>query len=268
MEKFEFITVDAIDDITLEQLKSLRECGFCYIKIPEKLESMLTNLSLVGEDYFSRSEAEKQQFPHSMGVSNEGYLNHKIRGTDNIQRYVYHGNKLVEPFLDKANLINYARDYFREKIGRVVIKKIFADAGILDHYADVIKDGSASLSFICYPLPSGGLKAHKDTVLVTVLFITKPGLEVYIEQFGWQEVKPKPGYLVLNVGNSLELMTAGRYRSALHRVRESHDSRLSIASFIGPNPAIPLINYITGQQLYANFATFAIEQHKIIYPGL
>lgn len=146
-------------------------------------------------------------------------------------------------------------------------KKIFADVGIAEDYANVVKDCPASLTFICYPTPCGGLKAHKDIVLATVLFITKPGLEVYINNVGWQAVKPNPGYVVLNLGNALELMTGGRYYSALHRVCESDDERLSIVSFIYPKPTMPLINYTNGQQLYVNFNEFFKEQIKIVYPG-
>ena len=123
MKKFEFVTLESVEDITPLQLAGLKEDGFCYVKIDEKLESTLKLLSTVGKDFFSRSEAEKQQCPHDFGVQSEGYLNHKIKGGESIQRYVYHGNKLVEPFLDQANFINYVRECFRDQIGLPVIKK-------------------------------------------------------------------------------------------------------------------------------------------------
>ncbi|CAK9176029.1 unnamed protein product [Ilex paraguariensis] len=67
------------------------------------------------------------------------------------------------------------------------------------------------------------------------------------ENEGWVEIPPIPGALVINVGDTLQILSNGRYRSAEHRVRTtSMQSRVSIPIFtiprrtekIGPLPEV------------------------------
>ncbi|KAH7863275.1 hypothetical protein Vadar_015585 [Vaccinium darrowii] len=56
-----------------------------------------------------------------------------------------------------------------------------------------------------------------------------------IKQPQWMEVPPIPGALVINVGDVLEIISNGRYKSAEHRVRTtSIQSRVSILLFTTP----------------------------------
>ena len=72
----------------------------------------------------------------------------------------------------------------------------------------------------------------------------------------------------MNVANTLELMTGHAYPSSLHRVQPPEkEDRLSISTFFGPNPNIPICNYKTGQEFYPNFKALVDEQIKIVYPG-
>ena len=107
--------------------------------------------------------------------------------------------------------------YFIDQIALPVIKKIFEHENILQFYNEIIDHYTASLTFIYYPYPSKmnrNLKAHKDIGLVTVLYITKPGLEIYAND-EWNPIDPQSDYVVVNVGVCLELMTGGAYPSSL-----------------------------------------------------
>jgi isopenicillin N synthase-like dioxygenase len=77
---------------------------------------------------------------------------------------------------------------------------------------------------------------HTDYGLLTILADDgTPGLEVR-GRSGWRPVEPVPGGFVCNLGDMLERMTAGRYRSTPHRVRPpaSGEDRLSFPFFFDP----------------------------------
>ncbi|XP_062114902.1 scopoletin 8-hydroxylase [Humulus lupulus] len=53
----------------------------------------------------------------------------------------------------------------------------------------------------------------------------------------WMEIPPISGALVINVGDTLQIMSNGRYKSAEHRVRTtSRESRVSVPIFTVPKP--------------------------------
>jgi isopenicillin N synthase-like dioxygenase len=85
-------------------------------------------------------------------------------------------------------------------------------------------------------VPAGwGVAEHTDYGLLTMLGQDSTGgLEVRSPS-GWSPVPPIAGSLVCNLGDMLERMTAGRYRSTPHRVRNtSATERLSYPFFFDP----------------------------------
>jgi isopenicillin N synthase-like dioxygenase len=89
------------------------------------------------------------------------------------------------------------------------------------------------------PVPPGspdwGAGEHTDYGLVTLLAQDDTGgLEIAAPE-GWIDAPPLPGTLVCNIGDMLDRLTGGWYRSTPHRVRNrSGHGRLSFPFFLDP----------------------------------
>lgn len=80
-----------------------------------------------------------------------------------------------------------------------------------------------------------GVQEHTDYGLLTILRQDDVGgLEVRTRN-GWVEAPPVPDSFVCNIGDMLERMTGGAYRSTPHRVRRPPRSRLSFPFFFDPS---------------------------------
>ncbi|CDP17365.1 unnamed protein product [Coffea canephora] len=109
-----------------------------------------------------------------------------------------------------------------------------------------------------------GAGRHSDMGTLTVLLQDNAGgLYIKVEEYKldsrkeeWIEIPPIPSALVINVGDSLEILSNRRYKSAEHRVRtSSKQSRVSIPVFTAPRPTekigpLPHLAELGGGALY------------------
>ncbi|KAH7512706.1 hypothetical protein FEM48_Zijuj12G0119100 [Ziziphus jujuba var. spinosa] len=95
-----------------------------------------------------------------------------------------------------------------------------------------------------------GLTPHSDAVGLTILLQVSEVEGLQIKKDGmWVPVKPLPNAFIVNIGDILEIITNGEYRSIEHRATINSDKeRLSIATFYSPRfdgemgPAYSLVN--------------------------
>jgi isopenicillin N synthase-like dioxygenase len=92
------------------------------------------------------------------------------------------------------------------------------------------------------PLPAAQAEAlwsvgeHTDYGLLTILLQDDAGGLQVKSKSGWIEAPPIPGSFVCNIGDMLDRMTGGLYRSTAHRVRNrANVGRLSFPFFFDPN---------------------------------
>jgi len=108
------------------------------------------------------------------------------------------------------------------------------------------------------PSPPGsqdwGVGEHTDYGLLTLLAQDETGgLQVHTRD-GWIQAPPIPGTLICNIGDMLDKLTGGRYRSTPHRVRNtSGQDRLSMPFFLDPGwtsevPPLPTYPSVTGHR--------------------
>ncbi|XP_057507602.1 protein DOWNY MILDEW RESISTANCE 6-like [Actinidia eriantha] len=81
-----------------------------------------------------------------------------------------------------------------------------------------------------------GLPGHTDPNALTILLqdFQVSGLQV-LKDGKWTAVKPHPNAFVVNIGDQLQALSNGRYRSVWHRATVNADKpRMSVASFFCP----------------------------------
>jgi isopenicillin N synthase-like dioxygenase len=130
-------------------------------------------------------------------------------------------------------------------VGQILLRGIAAGLGLAPDYflERYTRDPTVLFRIFNYPPASAdahdkelGVGEHTDYGLLTLLRQDEiGGLEVWHED-RWLPAPPVPDSFVCNVGDMLERLTAGRYVSALHRVRNvsTHD-RISMPLFLDPN---------------------------------
>ncbi|CAN6324718.1 unnamed protein product [Urochloa humidicola] len=81
-----------------------------------------------------------------------------------------------------------------------------------------------------------GLPAHTDPNALTILLMDQDVAGLQVQHAGkWVAVNPQPGALIINIGDQLQALSNGQYRSVWHRaVVNSDRERLSVASFLCP----------------------------------
>ncbi|PIA25336.1 hypothetical protein AQUCO_11800016v1 [Aquilegia coerulea] len=118
-----------------------------------------------------------------------------------------------------------------------------------------------------------GIGRHSDIGTITVLLQDDVGgLSIRVqedENVGnkdeWLEIPPIPGALLINIGDSLQILSNGKYKSAEHRVgTTSTRSRVSIPFFLNPGPKVILgpMPQVIGKDGKAQYKECLFEDYK------
>ena len=76
---------------------------------------------------------------------------------------------------------------------------------------------------------------HFDSTFVTLLATCSyEGLEILMEDGVWLPVEPRPGSLVVNIGDLLSRLTGRRFKATQHRVQDIGKDRFSLPFFLEP----------------------------------
>ncbi|PKA51012.1 Naringenin,2-oxoglutarate 3-dioxygenase [Apostasia shenzhenica] len=111
-----------------------------------------------------------------------------------------------------------------------------------------------------------GLPAHTDPNALTIL-LQDPhvaGLQVLRPAGKWAAVDPHPEALVINVGDQLQVLSNGRYKSVWHRaVVNSEKERVSVAFFLCPsnNAVTAPAEQLIGEKSPAMYRSFTYGEY-------
>ncbi len=108
------------------------------------------------------------------------------------------------------------------KILRAIARYLEIDE---DYFIETVRDGNSVMRLLHYPPiknePGSHVRAsaHEDINTITLLLgAEEAGLELLTRTGHWIPVSPKPGELVVNIGDMLQRLTNGQLRSTSHRV--------------------------------------------------
>jgi isopenicillin N synthase-like dioxygenase len=255
-----------------------RQSGFFYAVghgVDAGLQQRLQELS---RDFFALPIAEKMQIEMSRGGKAwRGFFrvgDELTSGRPDQKEGLYFGTELANDHplvqagtpLHGPNLFPETPVDLREavleymaaltELGQRLLGGVALGLGLPEsHFADHgTRDPLTLFRIFNYPPPPSpelwGVGEHTDYGLLTILLQDEVGgLEVKSKS-GWVAAPPLPGSFVCNIGDMLDRMTRGVYRSTPHRVRNlSGRNRMSFPFFFDPNffAAVRAIDLPTGE---------------------
>ncbi|XP_021891170.1 LOW QUALITY PROTEIN: feruloyl CoA ortho-hydroxylase 1-like [Carica papaya] len=124
---------------------------------------------------------------------------------------------------------------------QVLMKRL--NVNEIDETKELMLMGSVRINLNYYPICPNpeltvGVGRHSDVSTLTILLQDDiGGLYVRGNNDDWIHVPPIYGSLVINVGDALQIMSNGRYKSVEHRVvANGSRNRISIPIFVNPRP--------------------------------
>ncbi len=139
-------------------------------------------------------------------------------------------------------------------VAQSVMSAIAASLGLDRDYFSTGYTARPTILFRIFHYPptqpdAWGVGEHTDYGLLTLLLQDgNEGLQVHTAN-GWIDAPPLPGTFVCNIGDMLDKLTGGLYRSTPHRVRNvSGNERLSFPFFFDPgwDSEVPPLPYTEG----------------------
>lgn len=247
--------------------KACREHGFFYVVghgVPQELMDRLESLS---HQFFACPNDQKMSIRMELGGKAwRGYFrvgDELTSGKPDQKEGIYFGSELDENHPEvKAGAPMHGPNLFPdfvpgfrqavleymdavEQVGHRLMEGLALSLGLeADYFAERYTTDPLCL-FRIFHYPSQGPAAasdnwgvgeHTDYGVLTILRQDQVGGLQVKSPDGWIEAPPIPGSFVCNIGDMLDRMTGGLYRSTPHRVRnESGHSRLSFPFFFDPN---------------------------------
>ena len=248
--------------------RACREHGFFYISQHGVPQALIDKLHTLSEEFFSWPEERKMQWRMALaGRAWRGYFKvggELTSGLPDWKEGLYLGTELAAEhplvqaktpvhgpnlFPDLAGYRDTILQYMDAvtQVGHRVMEGIALSLGLpAQYFAErYTADPLVLFRIFNYPsvdVPAGvdapwGVGEHTDYGLLTVLYQDSiGGLAVHTPQ-GWIDAPPLPGTFVCNIGDMLDRMTGGLYKSTPHRVKRntSGTDRLSFPLFFDPN---------------------------------
>ena len=250
------------DDVATAIGQACRADGFFYITGHGVDEGLSLRLEQLSREFFAQDLATKIEINMARGGKAwRGYFpvgGELTSGQPDVKEGIYFGAELAanHPLvlagvpMHGANLFPAHLPQFRNavleylaamtELGHTLMRGIALSLGLDESYfaACYTNDPLILFRIFNYPAqPTGwGVGEHTDYGLLTILKQDECGGLQIKSQANWLEAPPLPNTFVCNIGDMLDRLTGGLYRSTPHRVHNvSGRDRLSFPFFFDPN---------------------------------
>jgi isopenicillin N synthase-like dioxygenase len=248
-----------------EQIQAAcRQHGFFYVTGHGVAQELLDDLADASAEFFSLPLPDKLQiamerggrawrgyFPVGAELTSgrpdlkEGlYFGAELPGDDPRVRtgLPLHGPNLFPPQVPRLRplVLTYLDELTR--LGQSVLAGVALSLGLNAGYFANGYTADPTILFRIFSYPPSppqagdwGVGEHTDYGLLTLLAQDDSGGLQIASPEGWMDAPPIPGTFVCNIGDMLDRLTGGWYRSTPHRVRNlSGGTRLSFPFFLDP----------------------------------
>jgi isopenicillin N synthase-like dioxygenase len=255
------------DEVAGEIDRACRTTGFFYVAGHGVPDALPRRVDALAREFFAQPDDEKARIAMPTGGRAwRGWFplgGELTSGAPDCKEGLYFGEELgPDDARVRAQWPLHGRNRFPERpaelrgavlelidalttVGHTLLRGISRALELDDDWFDRHLTAAPTILFRIFrypPLPSGtgepepwSVGEHTDYGLLTILAQDDAGgLEVRGPE-GWIAAPPIPGTFVVNLGDMLERMTGGRYRSTPHRVRHAGTGdRLSLPLFLDP----------------------------------
>jgi len=252
-------------DIARQIESACRESGFFYIAGHRVPAELIEQLDAASREFFALPDDDKMEIAMARGgPAWRGYFPvgaELTSGRPDLKEGIYFGTELPDDDprvragvpLHGANLfprqVPALRDAvlaYLDAVTETAQDVLRGVARSLDLDADYFitsytADPTVLFRIFHYPPSTSdsedwGVGEHTDYGLITILLQDDNGGLQVRTPAGWVDAPPIPGTFFCNIGDMLDRMTGGWYRSTPHRVRNtSGNERLSFPFFLDPD---------------------------------
>ncbi|HEX6740526.1 MAG TPA: 2-oxoglutarate and iron-dependent oxygenase domain-containing protein [Sphingomicrobium sp.] len=241
--------------------QSFAEYGFAIIADHGIPDALIRDAEQKAKAFFALPDATKRAYHIEGGGGARGYTPFGIETAKgatafDLKEFWHVGRELADghPFRDHMpdnvwpTEVAGFRETFEELFAtfdRTGLKILRAIARFLkideDYFVDTVRDGNSVMRLLHYPPiegePGSNVRAgaHEDINTITLLLgAEEAGLELLTRDGRWIPVSPKPGELVVNIGDMLQRLTNGQLRSTTHRVVNPPPERRGFSRYSMP----------------------------------
>ncbi|KAF2305382.1 hypothetical protein GH714_004543 [Hevea brasiliensis] len=223
--------------------------SFLVKKMKKEIQEFF-NLPMEEKKKYWQQEGDMEGFGQAFVVSEEQKLDWgdmfymltlpaRLRKPIYCQSFLFHSGSLFLSLpIDTVEAYSSELEKLATKILGLIAKVLRIDP---NYMRDLFEGGFQAMRMNYYPpCPQPdlviGLSAHSDAVALTILLQVNEMEGLQIKKDGnWVPIKPLPNAFIINIGDILEILTNGIYRSIEHRATVNSDKeRLSIATFYNP----------------------------------